>query len=371
MLFDSVQSNELSLENRVVLAPMTRVSATDDGRATERMARYYRTFADGGFSVLVTGGTYTDDRYSQGYLNQPGLVTDDQVEAWRQVTGAVHDADAPIVAQLMHAGAQAQGNPHVEGEEPIAPSAVQPKGEKAESYGGSGEFATPTAATHEQLAAVRDGFVQAARNAADAGFDGVEVHAANGYLLNEFLSTAFNERDDEYGGAPEDRVRFPREVVAAIDEALPESFVVGTRVSQTAVTDPEYAWPEGEDAAGVFFEALSAAGSDYLHVAETDATQPSFGDEGPTMAEVAVEHATDDTLVVDNGGLGTPGAAREKVDAGADLVALATSALANHDWPTRVANGEDPVAFDPTEYLVPTAELAAHEVPNEDAPADD
>ncbi|MCT9094828.1 NADH:flavin oxidoreductase [Haloarchaeobius sp. HME9146] len=369
MLFDTTSLNELALDNRVGLAPMTRVSATDDGRATAEMARYYTRFAEGGFSFLVTEGVYTDDRYSQGYLNQPGLVTDEQVEAWTQVTEAVHDAQAPIFAQLMHAGAQTQGNPHVDGEETIAPSAWQPQGEKAEPYGGSGEFAVANAATHDDLDDIREGFVEAAKNAHDAGFDGVEVHGANGYLLNEFLAADANQRDDEYGGAPENRVRFPAEVVSAVAEAVPDDFVVGVRVSQTKVTDPEYEWPEGEDAAAVFFPELSAAGADYVHVTEPDVTSPAFGDDGPTLAEAAVEHVTDDTVVIANGGLGDPEAAREATEAGADLLTLGTGALANPDWPTRVADDRELDQFDPARFLAPTAELADHEIPA--APAAD
>lgn len=350
---------------------MTRVSATDDGRATESMARYYRQFAEGGFSFLITEGAYPDESYSQGYLNQPGIATDEHVESWQQVTEAVHDVGTPIFAQLMHAGAQTQGNSHTEGEQTIAPSAVQPNGEKAESFGGSGPFPTPEAATTDDLAEIRESFVNAAENALDAGFDGVEIHAANGYLLHEFLSAAFNQRDDEYGGEPENRVRYPREVVAAVNDATPAEFVVGVRVSQTAVSDEDYRWPEGEEAAAVFFEELSRAGSDYIHVTEPDATMPAFGDEGLTLAGAATEYAMDDTVIIDNGGLGAPDAAREKIEAGADLVTLATSALANPDWPNRVANGDDLTAFDPVEYLVPSAALSEHEIPTDGAPADD
>nr|WP_267648221.1 NADH:flavin oxidoreductase [Halolamina litorea] len=370
-LFDTTTLNELSLENRIGLAPMTRVSATDDGRATELMAQYYRRFAEGGFSFLVTEGAYPDEVYSQGYLNQPGLATDEHVESWRQVTEAVHDAGIPILAQLMHAGAQTQGNPHVDGEQAIAPSSVQPNGKKAESFGGSGEFPTPKAATVDELTEIRESFVSSAKNARSAGFDGAEVHAANGYLLHEFLSADFNQRDDEYGGTPANRVRFPREVVAAVEEATPDDFVVGVRVSQTAVSDEEYRWPEGEEAAAVFFEQFSAAGVDYIHVTEPDATTPAFGDKGPTLAEAAAEYSTDDTVIIDNGGLGTPDAAREKIEAGADLVTLATSALANPDWPNRVADGDELTAFDPADYLVPSAELSDHEVSKDSAPADD
>ncbi|WP_115891797.1 MULTISPECIES: oxidoreductase [Haloferax] len=370
-LFDATSLNDLSLSNRVGLAPMTRISATDEGLATNEMAHYYRKFADGGFGFLVTEGVYTDDAYSQGYLNQPGLVTDDHVEAWTTVTDAVHEVDTPIFAQLMHAGAQSQGNPHLDGDRTLAPSAVQPDGQKAEAYGGSGEFAVPKAADETDLETAREGFVRAATNAVEAGFDGVELHGANGYLLNEFLAADANRRDDEYGGGPESRVKFPAEVLSAVTDAVPEEFVVGIRVSQEKVTDGDYEWPEGEDAAAVFFEELSAAGADYVHTTETDATTPTFGADGPTLVEAAAEYVTDDTVVIANGGLGGPDAARAAVDAGADLFTLGTSALANPDWPARVAAGDDLDAFDPAKYLAPTAGLSDHEVPSEPPLADD
>ena len=140
MLFDSTAVGAAKLDNRVGVAPMTRVSATADGRATEEMAQYYATFATGGFSFVVTEGTYTDDAYSKGYLNQPGLVTTEHVRAWRTVVDAVHDAGGVIFAQLMHCGAQNQGIPSDCDQETIAPSAVQPAAEKKEDYVGDGRY---------------------------------------------------------------------------------------------------------------------------------------------------------------------------------------------------------------------------------------
>ncbi|SFL39665.1 2,4-dienoyl-CoA reductase [Halogranum rubrum] len=364
VLFESFDFDDVSLDNRVGLAPMTRTSATDDGRATEQMARYYAKFARGGFSFLVSEGVYTDHEYSQGYLNQPGLVTEDHVESWQQVTDAVHEAGAPIFAQLMHAGAISQGNPHAD--ETVGPSAVQPVGEKSGLYGGEGEFETPRELLTKELVGIRQSFVAAARNAEEAGFDGVELHAANGYLLNEFLAADANQRDDEYGGDVENRVRFPAEVLEAVDAELPDGFVVGVRVSQEKVNDDEYRWPGEEDDAEVIFSALSEAGADYIHVTGTDATTPAFGDTGPTLADLAVEHSGDGTAVVDNGGLGDPDAARQAIEAGSDLVTLGTSALSNPDWPKQVAAGEDPDPFDFEEILLPKATIGDHEVPDAD-----
>lgn len=361
-LLDETELNNLTLDNRTGLAPMTRISATADGRATAKMVPYYRKFANGGFSFLITEGIYTDAAYSQGYENQPGLVTQEHVESWRDVTSAVHDAGAPMIAQLMHAGAQAQRNPHVEGEETIAPSPVKPSDEMSDLYGGSGEFPTPQEATADELADAREGFVAAAKNAHDAGFDGVEVHAANGYLLNEFLAADHNEREDEYGGSVEAQIRYPAEVVEAVDNATPDEFVVGVRVSQTMVSDSEYRWPEGEDAAATYFEAFSDAGADYVHVTEPDITEPAFDDNDPTLAEAAVKYA--DATVIANGGLGDPEAAAQVVEAGADLVTLATGALANHDWPRRVQEGKSLNDLDFEKILTPFASIKEAEIPS-------
>jgi len=371
-LFDPVTLNGQLLTNRIGLAPMTRVSATADGRPTDEMARYYSKFADGGFSFLLTEGTYTDDEYSQGYQNQPGLVTDEQVAAWERVTDAVHGSGARIFAQLMHAGAQSQGNRHVDGEKTLAPSRVRPSGSMLEAYGGSGEFPIPKAATRDNLDAVTDGFVSAAINAHDAGFDGVEIHAANGYLLNEFLATETNRRDDQYGGDSQSRVRYPAGVVSAVRNAVPDGFVVGVRVSQTTVLDDAYEWEEGRDAADVFFSAFVSAGVDYIHVTEPDITAPAFGAAGPTLAEIASEHANNGTLTVANGGLGRPEDARSAVETGVDLVTLGKSGLANPDWPRRVAVDEPLESFDPEKYLGPTARITASEIqPREDPTASD
>ncbi|WP_435334346.1 tRNA-dihydrouridine synthase [Haloarchaeobius sp. TZWWS8] len=369
VLFDEFAFDGVSLDNRVGLAPMTRASATEDGRATERMTRYYAKFARGGFGFLVTEGTYVDQRHSQGYLNQPGLATDEQVDAWEQVTEAVHDEGSPILAQLMHAGALSQGNPHAD--ETVAPSAVQPVGEQSELYGGEGEFATPRELTVDELDEIRDSFVESAKNAHDAGFDGVELHAANGYLLNEFIARDANQRDDEYGGSTENRVRYPAEVVDSVREELPDEFVVGVRVSQTKTNDGEYEWKDGADDAAVVFSALADAGADFVHVTDPDITAPAFGEDGQTFAEFAVEHA--ETTVVANGGLGDPDDAAAVVEAtGADLVTVGKSALSNPDWPQQVEAGEDLDPFDFENILLPQATLSDHEIPDESvAPAND
>ena len=363
-LFEAFELNGHELDGRVGLAPMTRTSATDEGRPTDRMARYYASFARGGFSFLVTEGTHPDATRSQGYHNQPGLATDEQAAAWEPVVDAVHDEGSPIFAQLMHAGAQSQGNRY--GYDSVAPSAYRPPGEMAEMYGGSGPFPEAEPLDEEGFAEVKEGFVAAAERAVDAGFDGVEVHAANGYLLHEFVDPLVNERDDEYGGSPANRARFPAEVTAAIDEATPDGFVVGVRASQAAVTDEERVWPDGEATAAALFGALSDAGADYVHVTGGDATAPEVPDTERTLAELAVENVDDGVAVIANGSLGDPEKARAALADGADLITLGTGALANHDWPDRVRAGEPLDDLDPGVVFQPDASLSDAEVPGDD-----
>ncbi|MFC6990994.1 NADH:flavin oxidoreductase [Haladaptatus sp. GCM10025707] len=363
-LFDPFDLESLTLDNRVGLAPMTRTSATADGHATPEMARYYAKFARGGFSFLITEGVYTDEAHSQGYHNQPGLATDEQAAAWEPVIEKIHDEDSAVFAQLMHAGSQAQGNRYTD--ETIAPSAVQPKGEQSPLYGGEGEFPVPTEMTTDHIDAVVAGFAASAERATAAGFDGVEIHSANGYLLNTFLSAEYNEREDGYGGSAENRVRLTREVIEAVQNATPEDFVVGVRLSQAMVSDEEHKWDGGEDDAEVYFRAVSETGADYIHTIDGDATAATFADDGPTLAEAAVEHG--DAPVIANGGLGDPASARDVIESGSALITLGTSALANPDWPTKVREGKALDEFDFEKTLLPKATISDHEVP---APADD
>ena len=361
-LFESFDLNGLSLDNRVGLAPMTRTSATEEGHPTREMARYYTSFARGGFPFLVSEGIYTDTAHSQGYPNQPGLATDAQADEWEEVVDAVHEEGSVFFAQLMHAGPQAQGNRYVD--DTVAPSPYQPPGEMAEVYGGSGAYQTAIELDESGLSEVKTGFVESAERAAKAGFEGVEIHAANGYLLHAFIDPLVNERNDKYGGSPEARARFPAEIIAAIQETTPEEFVVGVRTSQTAVTDEERTWPDEEDTAKAVFESFTNAGADYIHVTEPEVTEPAFGETGRTLTELADQYS--ETVIITNGGLGDPEKARTALADGADLVTQATAALANHDWPNRVRQGDELANLDPSVVFEPDASISAAEIPNDD-----
>lgn len=335
----------LALPNRLAVAPMTRVSATPDGNATTEMADYYATFARGGFGLIITEGIYTDTTHSQGYLNQPGLATDAQGRAWRPVVDAVHAHGVPIIAQLMHAGALSQGNSY--GEHTIAPSAITPRGRQLEEYGGSGGWPTPVALTLTGIDTVIAGFVAAAVRARDAGFDGVEVHAANGYLLDQFLTDYTNTRDDRYGGDIVNRVRLTAEVLTAVRAAVGPQFLVGVRLSQTKVNDFTHRWAGGAAEAETIFGVVAGTGVDYLHIASEGRNfldTARFSD-GRTITALA--RTVSGLPVLANGGMHDLQQAADVLDGGhADLLTLGRGALANPDFPQKVASGADLEAFD-------------------------
>ena len=357
-LWSPVRIGATEVAHRVALAPMTRISATEDGRATDRMVSYYETFARGGFGLLITEGIYPDTAYSQGYLHQPGIATVEQAKSWAPVVDAVHAAGARIFAQLMHAGAQTQGNRYVDAT--VGPSAVAPKGHQLGFYRGEGPFPVPEEITPEQMDKVRDGFVTAALHAQDAGFDGVEIHGANGYLLDQFLTDYLNRRTDKYGGSPENRVRFAVEICRAVREAVGPEMTVGIRISQAKVSDTEHRWSGGAEEARVIFSALGAAGVDFIHTTEYRAAAPAFGGDGQSLAALAKEHSG--VTVIANGHLDDPDAAAALLGTGAaDVVALGKGALANRNWPHLVREGREPAPFDGA-VLGPLADIKDEEL---------
>ncbi|MCH6472392.1 NADH:flavin oxidoreductase [Sinomonas terrae] len=335
-LWSPLQLGSTHLGNRVALAPMTRISATEEGLATAKMASYYEAFARGGFALLITEGIYPDTAHSQGYLYQPGLATDDQARSWTTVVEAVHAAGAKIFAQLMHAGSQAQGSRFAE--TTIGPSAVAPKGAQLDFYRGDGPYRVPAEITRQQMDEVLQGFVAAALRAEEAGFDGVEIHGANGYLLDQFLTDYLNLRTDEYGGSPQNRVRFPAEVARTVRQALRPETTVGVRVSQSKVSDHDHRWAGGAEEAEVIFSSLGATGVDFIHTTEHRAYAPAFGLQGPSLAALAKQHSG--LPVIANGHLDDPETAVSMLtDHAADVVALGKAALGNRDWPDRARNG--------------------------------
>lgn len=345
-LLQTLRIGGIELRNRVAVAPMSRVSTAGDGIPTEAMTRYFTAYAEGGFGLIITDGTYFDHLYSQAYPNQPAIVTDEQVAAWRKITDAVHAAGGRIVLQLMHAGALVQGNHH-RGEQGIAPSAIQPKGRKLAGYGGEGPYALPREATDADIADVLQGIADGARKAEKANFDGVEIHAANGYLFDQFITRYTNERADGYGGSAAKRARLAAEAIEVARNATGDGFLVGVRLSQAKVNDIEYRW-DGVEEGREIFETVGAAGPAYVHIASegVDWEETSFLAPGVSITRLAREVIG--APVIANGGMhDTELAARLLQEGHADLVSLGHAAIANPDWPRRLADDR------PFEQFVP------------------
>jgi N-ethylmaleimide reductase len=210
-LFTSIQIGALTLPNRIVMAPLTRGRAVDGRIPNDLMAKYYRQRATAG--LIISEATQISE-LSLGYANTPGIHTPAQVEGWKKVTQAVHEAGGRIFLQLWHVG-RAAHPAYMNGAQPVAPSAVPIPGE-AHTPEGKIPYATPRALTKPEIAEIVDQYREGASKAKAAGFDGVEIHAANGYLIDEFLRTEANRRTDEYGGSVENRARFLLEVAQAV-----------------------------------------------------------------------------------------------------------------------------------------------------------
>ena len=261
-LFEALPTPSWLLRNRLVMAPLTRNRADDAGVPGDLAVEYYAQRATAG--LIVTEGTQPS-AVGQGYPNTPGLHSPEQVAGWRRVAEAVHDRGGRIVAQLMHAGRVAHpDNKH--GLESVAPSALAAPDEMF-TADGMKPHPVPRALDAAEIPGVVEEFVQAARNAVAAGLDGVEVHAANGYLIHQFLAPGSNERTDGYGGSPENRVRFAVEVTKAVADAIgPER--VGIRISPAhniqgaTETDPV----DVEATYGALVEAIAPLGLAYLSV---------------------------------------------------------------------------------------------------------
>lgn len=219
LLFSSIEIDSISCKNRLAVAPMSRVTATEDGQATEIMSRYYERYARGGFGMVITEGIYTDRVFAQAYHHQPGITDETQALSWKPIVEGIKAHGALAVAQMMHAGATSQGNRFVNGT--AGPSVIFPKGKPMSFYYGKDAFLMPLAMTEEHIVDAIAGFsASAARAVKVAGFDAIEIHAANGYLLDQFLTDYTNQRKDYWGGGTEERIRLTLAVLKAVKESV-------------------------------------------------------------------------------------------------------------------------------------------------------
>jgi 2,4-dienoyl-CoA reductase-like NADH-dependent reductase (Old Yellow Enzyme family) len=348
-----------TLRNRLAVAPMTRVSATEDGLATDAMRRYYARFGAGGFGLVITEGLYPDLAHSQGYRNQPGLATDAQAASWKAITAHAHAHQARVFAQLMHAGALSQENRYRTHN--LAPSAIRPKGKQMGFYYGEGDYAEPAEIDEAGIAGVIAGFVDAAIRAVRiGGFDGIEIHGANGYLLDQFLTADTNRRSDRWGGDAAGRVTLLVEVLEAVKAAVGDAVPVGIRISQGKVNDFTAKWPGREADAQAIFQSLAAAGADFIHVTEFEAWQPAFDGGADSLVALARRYAPA-TPIIANGSLHDEARAHQAMALGADVIAVGRGALANPDLPRIFEQGSAPRPFD-SAILGPIADVKESEL---------
>lgn len=335
-LFTPLDLGALRLPNRILMAPLSRMRSAAGNVPGPLAPDYYAQRASAG--LVISEATQISEQ-GRGFPGTPGIHTDDQVAGWRRVTDAVHDAEGRIVVQLWHPGRMSHPRLQFDGRPPVAPSAVRPD---VLAFLGPGEMVpseTPRALETSEVEALLDDFTRAAEHAKAAGFDGVEVASAYGYLIDQFLNDRTNLRTDHYGGPIENRARFLLEVVERVADAFGADRV-GVRLSPFAtVNDIGDSDPEG--LFGHVIPALGRSGIAYLHLLEPRAAETGLSDtivEGAPSAAAAFSRLFPGPVIV-TGGFDFA-SATEAIDSGvAAAVGFGRLFLANPDLPARFASG--------------------------------
>ncbi len=350
-----------TMRNRIAMAPLTRQVAEPDGSPTDEMVAYYARRARGGCGLIITEGTYQSDSHAcRAYLSQPGIVTEKQVAGWARIADAIHAHGAKAILQLMHGGRVVDPHCLAPGQQAVSASDTHSQGwvlysdtnYEAEIRGITGPWPKVTfnparALTVAEIHAIADGFAEGAARAVAAGFDGVEIHGANGYLLYQFIHTSTNFRTDAFGGSAANRVRFARLVCEKVRAAIGKDKIITLRLSQDGVDDFGGAWAGGVATAREIGAALKGAEIDALHWSSfnyADNRDPASGVPMPT----ALREASGLPMIV-NGGIAQGAEAEAAIASGAgDMVAVGRPIFANPDWPQMVRSGHpvDLMPFD-------------------------
>lgn len=345
MLFTAPKTSSLQLSNRVVMSPLTRSRASQDNIPTGLMAEYYGQRATAG--LIITEGTAPSPN-GLGYPRMPGLFNAAQVAGWKQVTDAVHSKGGKIVVQLMHTGRVTHVANLPAGAEVLGPSADQCPGELFTDSQGMQPHSTPRAMTQADIAATVDEYVQSAKLAIEAGFDGIELHAANGYLMEQFLNANVNQRTDGYGGSIEGRNRFALEIARATVAAIGAD-KVGIRLSPHGVLGGTGTFPEVDAQYLALTDALSSLELAYIHVLDHSAlgTPPV-----PEAAKEALRAAFKGTFIL-AGGFDRASAEAALAEGRADLIAFGRPFIANPDWVARMRSGAAGNDLDMSTFYTP------------------
>lgn len=326
-LFEPVQLPHTSLSGRIVMAPMTRCRATGHV-PNDLMATYYAQRSSAG--LIITEGTSPSPN-GLGYARIPGIYSTEQTEAWKKITDAVHSNGGKIFLQMMHTGRIAHSANMPEASHILAPSAINADGDMWTDTQGMQKTEMPRAMTAEDIATTIEEYANAARNAIQAGFDGIELHGANGYLPEQFLNPHSNQRTDAYGGNMENRCRFTLEVLTAISQAI--------GAGRTAVRISPYSnynsMPPYDDTAETYdylTRELGKMGLAYLHIVE--AALRKQGDEGTTLRQQIRDNFTG--ILILNGGYTGEKAAEAITNGKADMISFGSPFVSNPDLPYRI-----------------------------------
>jgi N-ethylmaleimide reductase len=320
---------KIELNNRIVMAPMTRSRAIGN-IPNELMAEYYEQRASAG--LIITEGTSPSPN-GLGYSRIPGIFNDGQIEGWKKTTDAVHLKDGKIFLQLMHTGRISHRENMPNNTTIISPSAVKPKGQMWTDSLGLQDFPIPTEMSIEEIKHTKQEYITAASNAIKAGFDGIELHGANGYLIEQFLSPISNLRKDDYGGSFENRSRFLLEIMQDAIEVIGKD-KVGIRLSPYGVASDMVYYPETEDTYKYLAEKLSKMGTLYIHIVD----HSSMGaPEVPLEIKKAIRKNFEHTLILSGGY--TMELAELDLESGlANLIAFGKPFINNPDLVERFSN---------------------------------
>ncbi|WP_039937239.1 alkene reductase [Leptospira terpstrae] len=343
-LFSEAKLGNLSLKNKVVMAPMTR-SRSIGNVPGDLVATYYEQRAEAG--LIITEGTSPSPN-GLGYTRIPGIFSEEQTKAWKKVTDKVHNKGSKIFVQLMHTGRIGHELNLPKGAKVLGPSAILAKGQMWTDTDGMKDHPTPQEMTKAEIKSTLEEFVTASKNAIQAGFDGVELHAANGYLLEQFLHPSSNQRTDEYGGSIENRIRFVVEVASAVSAAIGKE-KTAIRLSPYGAFNDLFPFPETHEEYSLLAEKLNQIGIVYIHLVD----HSSMG--APTVEPETVQNirnAFKGTLIL-SGGYDVERAEKDLSSGLADLVAFGKPFLANPDLVTRFQKNIALASFDQTTLYTP------------------
>ncbi len=338
-LFTPLKVGDLEISNRIVLAPLTRTRAVDNRTPNPLMAEYYAQRSSAG---LIISEATSVSHTGVGYPRTPGIWSDGQVDGWRMVTKAVHDRGGRMFLQLWHVGRMSDPL-YLDGALPVAPSAIAPKGHVS-LVRPAKPFVTPRALEHAEIAGIVEAYRKGAENAKAAGFDGVEIHGANGYLLDQFLQDSANQRSDEYGGSVENRARLMLEVT----DAVISEWGAGRVGMHLAPRGDAHDMGDSDPLATFTYVARELGKRKIAFICARESL-------GPNRFGPALKSAFGGVYIANEGF--TKESAEQVISSGeADAVAFGKLFIANPDLPERFRGNSDLNAPDPSTFYAPDAE---------------